>query len=357
MSVALAEVYQRLRSTGPEFAGDEEGNNGLTNHAPMAAEVMIRRGLDLDVQRWLDDYVPRLEEAPSPSQRIQPTSWEEAVGQPARLGDWTLFFEEQLAERHWQEVLNTWWPRLIHGVLAGSTHGLIRVSHAVRGLSDGRVSEASARVELARGLAFWAARARAVPGATAPAGTLDAEAALAAVPLLPDQSGFIAQRLPRLGHLEGWSTALTALRHPRTERDVPRVLENLVHGAARRYLVVGYASPVLLVHTVTAPNAVLHCLPHLDQQHWRPSLTAVWASAAALQAAYGAATPKPPELATATQSGLSISTVLDRSAWHGDEHVIKLTDALVEAYERQHDPALLAAAVSAGELIGRPSAA
>lgn len=40
----LDEVYDRLHRLGPEFGGDEEGNNGLTNHAPMTVEVLARRG-------------------------------------------------------------------------------------------------------------------------------------------------------------------------------------------------------------------------------------------------------------------------------------------------------------------------
>jgi hypothetical protein len=40
---SLDEAYQRLHGKGPEFGGDEEGNHGLTNHGPMAVEVMVRR--------------------------------------------------------------------------------------------------------------------------------------------------------------------------------------------------------------------------------------------------------------------------------------------------------------------------
>src|SRR5687768_9750492 len=56
----LDEAYDRLHRCGPEFGGDEEGNHGLTNHGPMAAEVMVRRGLDIDVARWVERYLPRL---------------------------------------------------------------------------------------------------------------------------------------------------------------------------------------------------------------------------------------------------------------------------------------------------------
>jgi hypothetical protein len=48
-----------------------------------------------------------------------------------------------------------------------------------------------------------------------------------------------------------------------------------------------------------------------------------------------------------------VAEALHRAADHGDEHVIKFTDTASEAYERSHDPDLLAAALRAGELIGR----
>jgi hypothetical protein len=46
---------------------------------------------------------------------------------------------------------------LAPGILAGTTHGVIRVSHAVRALLAGPGGAATV-TELGRGLAFWAAR-------------------------------------------------------------------------------------------------------------------------------------------------------------------------------------------------------
>ena len=44
----------------------------------------------------------------------------------------------ELGQRPWREVLNAWWPRLLPGVVAAATHGVIRVGHAVRALlADG----------------------------------------------------------------------------------------------------------------------------------------------------------------------------------------------------------------------------
>jgi hypothetical protein len=159
----LSEAYQRLHRNGPEFGGDERGDNGLTNHGPMAAEVICRRGLEIDVHRWLDRYIRRLTELPAISEPVTDASWRKAVGGGhRRIGDWTAYFTRQLAERPWRCVLATWWPRLLPGIAAGSTHGVIRVGHAVRTLLAVEPTR-PAVTELGYGLAFWAARFRVLP--------------------------------------------------------------------------------------------------------------------------------------------------------------------------------------------------
>jgi len=44
-----------------------------------------------------------------------------------------------------------------------------------------------------------------------------------------------------------------------------------------------------------------------------------------------------------------------RAVEHGDEHVIKFADTAADVYARTGNPAALAAAVRAAELIPRPS--
>jgi hypothetical protein len=352
----LDEVYARLHRHGPEFGGDEEGNNGLTNHAPMAAEVIVRRGLDLDVHRWLDRYVRRLDELPTPHDPITEATWPAALGDGRRIGDWTAYFSRQLSERPWREVLVEWWPRLLPGIAAGATHGVIRVAHAVRTLlaSDGRGHDSPAVAELARALAFWAARSRVLRGVSAPAGRLPAAAALAAVPRLADQSGLLAQRLARLDQLPSWSAALAALAPAAGPAEVPAQLADLVAAATRGYLDYGAASPVLLVHTATAPNAVLHTLPALPRTLWEPSLTAAWAAAAAIVATYAPSTPAPRPRHRAPAGPGAAAEVLARAAHHGDEHVLKFTDTAVEVFDRTGDPDALVGALHAGQLIEPP---
>jgi hypothetical protein len=321
----------------------------------MAVEVMVRRGLDIDVERWLDRYVRRLAELPGTSAAIRPGEWGAALGKTQRLPDWAAYFRHELTERPWSEVLVEWWPRLLPGIVAGSTHGVIRVSHAVRTLRG--TAHAPARQtldELAHGLAFWAARYRQLAGVVAPEGSLTPPQALPAITRLKDQSGFIARRLDRLERSPGWTASLRALEPAASAEEVPARLESLTGTAAKAYLGLGYGSPVLLVHAATAPNAVRHVLPVLPSEQWLPSLTAAWAAVAAVVSAYAPARPAPCAEIVPRYPGLTREDALQRAAEHGDEHVLKFTDTAVESYDRTGDPELLTATLHAGELIDRP---
>ena len=155
----LDEAYQRLHATGLEFDG------WLSNHGPMAAEAMVRHGHADRVHRWLDGYMRRLEEFPRGSGPIG-SDWQDALGDPRRIADWTAYFGREVTEQPWRQALETWWPRPPPGVVAAATHGVIRVGHSVRALTeDGE--DADHLSELAHGLAYWAARWQPVPGAPA----------------------------------------------------------------------------------------------------------------------------------------------------------------------------------------------
>jgi len=341
----LDEAYGRLHQWGPEWGGD----NGLSNHGPMAVEVLARRGYEGQVEGWLDRYVPRLVDLPGESDPITADNWRPAMGELARVGDWVAFFRRAVRAAPWPEVLAAWWPRLLPAIASGATHGLIRTGHAVRTVLAGDSSPEAAD-EIAHALGYWAARAVYVPGLAAPAGSLDAGNALAALPRLPDQSGEMRHRFARLADLEAWTPALTRLRPPGTPAEVTATLGDLTEAGARQYATHGYGSPVLLVHVATAPNAMIHVLPALPEELWPPSLAATWAACAAITVAYAPADSQPaPDGPAGDPAGL-----MARAAEHGDEHVIKLTDTALDAYARTADPSLLTAATHCAELIDPP---
>jgi hypothetical protein len=342
----LNDAYERFHGTGPEW-----GESQLTNHGPMAVEVMVRRGHAADVDRWVGAYVRRLDDLPSATEEITDLNWQAALGDGRRIGDWTAYFTRQAGERPWQELLVTWWPRLLPGIVAGTTHAVIRVGHAVRALLAGDQSPAAV-AELAHGLAFWAARSLSVPVTAEPSGALDPTAALEALPRIPDQQGNVGARLGRLRDLTGWRGSVAALRPAAGPDDARARLTDLVDAATLRYLTHGHASPVLLVHTATAPNAVLHTLPALPREMWAPSLSAVWATTAAILSAYAPERAAPrAELPDAAAGPDAVTDVLDWAIAHGDEHVIKFADTAAEVYTRTGHPDALAAALRIGDFV------
>jgi len=342
----LTEAYQRFHRTGPEWGEDQ-----LTNHGPMAAEVLVRRGRPDVVPGWVDGYLPRLDERPRPTGEITGDSWRDALGDGRRIGDWTSYLVTELGGQSWQQVLATWWERLLPGIAAGATHGVIRTGHVVRALLAGADDQPTLD-ELGHALAFWAARSRPVPTATGPAGELDPLAALDGIPRIPSQQGNLATRFGQLTDESGWPASVARLRPAATGEEVQARLADLVTAATVRYLRYGHGQPVLLVHTATAPNAILHALPALPARLWAPSLAAGWAASAAIFAAYApaAGAALAPRAAFLEAPG-AVQEVLDRAVEHGDEHVIKFTDTAAEVYERTGDADALAAALRVGALI------
>jgi hypothetical protein len=349
----LDEAYQRLHVTGPEFDG------WLSNHGPMAAEAMVRHGHAGQVPRWLDGYMRRLEEFPRGTGPIG-SDWQDALGDPRRIADWTGYFGREVTEQPWRQALDTWWPRLLPGVAAAATHGVIRVGHAVRALTQDS-EDAEHLTELAHGLAYWAARWQPVPGApgslpdtggepVAAAEPFAAADLLDAVPRIADQSGGVRERLGRLTGLPGWSATLAAPRIPAAPEALRSWLAGLVDTATIRYLRYGHGNGVMLVHSATAPNAVLRTLPVLDQRLWAPSVAASWAATAALTAIYAPAAPAAP---TGPPGPQGAEETFARAVEHGDEHVIKFADTAADVYARTGDAGALAAAVRATQLIER----
>ena len=110
----------------------------------------------------------------------------------------------------------------------------------------------------------------------------------------------------------------------------------------------------MLVHSATAPNAILRTLPALDTRLWAPSVAASWAASAALTAIYAPAAPASrAELPDPPAGPQAAEEVFARAVEHGDEHVIKFADTAADVYARTGRPDALAAAVRATVLIDR----
>ncbi len=323
-SGSLDEAYERLHRTGPELVG------GLTNHGPMVVECLSHLGHEQVVHRWLDRYEGELDDLPR-GRGI--ASWQEALGDSRRLGDWLEHFARD--DRPWQDLLALWWPRLAPGMAAAATHGVIRTGHAVRALRAEQT--APRRAELGQALAYWAALWHPVPRIR-PAGHRSARDALPAVPLLDVQLGRAGERLARLATTAGWAGSVAALR---PVDDPVDALDAVVDAALRAYAGRAAGSPVMLVHAVTAPAAVSLVLPSLPPALHHGAVETAWTTAAALVAAYAVRKPRPAR----TPAG-SVEDAVEQAVHHGDAHVLKLTESAVRANDRRAGLQAAAAAVS-----------
>ncbi|MFF7964337.1 questin oxidase family protein [Streptomyces sp. NPDC007903] len=324
----LDEALERLHGAGPERMGR------LTNHAPMAVEALVARGQAAGVHRWVGLYARKLEEFPAGVERVTQANWAAALGDSRRVADWVGYFQREVGERGWREVLAEWWPRLLPGMYGGSTHPVIRVGHAVRTLL---AEETGPRVnELAHGLGYWAARHRPVAGLTPLPGADSAAAALDAVRPIAVRDGGFPARLDRVTGLPVWAAGVT------DPDEAHRRLTDLVRAATHRYATHAHGEPTMLVHAATAPNAVLRTLPALPRDLWVPSMRAAWTASAAVTAMYAPDEPVP----YAPPGPLTPEELSERALAHGDEHVIKLTDTALDV----GDERALAAALRAIEL-------
>jgi hypothetical protein len=175
------------------------------------------------------------------------------------------------------------------------------------------------------------------------------------VPRIGNQSGGIRDRLPHLVGLAGWQAALAA---PTAQAAEPARtwLAGLADATVIKYLDHAYGNPTMLVHAATAPTAILRVMPALDQDLWAPSGAAAWDAAAALVAIYAPAEPAPAQTRPAPPTEPNaVEEIFSRAVAHGDEHVIKFADTAADVYARTGDPAALAAALHAIELIPRPA--
>ncbi|QES42144.1 hypothetical protein DEJ49_15110 [Streptomyces venezuelae] len=328
-SGVLDEALERLHATGPERLGR------LTNHAPMAVEALAARGQAAAVHRWLDLYAPKLEEFPAPVEPVTEVNWAAALGDPRRAADWIAYFERQIAERPWRDVLAQWWPRLLPGLYGGSTHPVIRVGHAVRTLEEGGTDAGPRLAELAHGLGYWAARHRPLVGVAVLPGVHGTAAdGLDAVPPIADRAdGGFPARLARVEGIPAWAAAVDDPEEAR------RRLAELVRAATHRYATHGHGEETMLVHAATAPNAVLRALPALPRALWVPSLRAAWTASAAVTAMYAPDEP----VAYEPVGDLDAEEVFARALAHGDEHVIKFADTALDVGDQRALGAVLRA--------------
>ena len=306
-------------------------SNGFVNHVPMVAEALIAMGRGEAAAKWVAANLGNILPANDPVPPLEASIWEGALGDPSQFDAWRSFFRHRLASGPWEPVLDQWADRLAPGLFAAAAHGIIRVGHGVRAL--GVADTALRRRELAEGLALWAGSYQPLVAPQPHIGAkLSPADALARVPLVPLQhrrnEGAITTALAQLNHADGFASVMDLI-------DVEGDLLTLAHEIATAFAQVFLfrvhtpLTAIVFTHAITAVAAILNIAPHVPETTARKLVSYGWQTATGLHSAYsefpapgpGALTPEEP------------ARIAERAAHHGDDHVIKLSEACLRFYE------------------------
>ena len=319
-----------------------ELKNGNSNHAPMVAEALCALGRADAVMPWIARYRERMSPRPEAAARIHREDWRAVLGERTQFADWSMFFGEELREGPWQEVLDRWVERLAPGFCAAATHGVIRVGHATRGLAAG---ETPRRLrELADAFASWAATYQELPANGYGAkGTMTPRQAITRVAVVPsaqrNYAGNITASLATLDDLPEFAPSIGLID---TGGDLAPLVAEITEVFAGVYLANAHdiRSTIAFIHGVTSPAALGNIAPQLSDRTARAALRYAWQSGCALYACFGGGTATAEDI---EPHEADEDELVDRAIAHGDEHVIKFTEACLQRRAISRSPVYFAA--------------
>lgn len=326
-------VLERLDALSPALT------NGYYNHAPMVVEALSAMGQGREALAWLereqDSFIP----AEPATSSINPDLWRELIADRGRYADWRVYFRTLLETQPWREVAAIWVNRLAFGFSSAACHGVLQTAHAVRALqSDVTPARLGA---LANALAAWASRHAPLPVESPPnQGVLDFQAALSWVKPLRDDvapgEGAITAGYAQLVHAPAFAEEVSLVD---LSGDLAARFDALMVVMAKLFLSLARTPYTVIVftHAVTATAAARTLSQITPDAVGRQLLFRAFEHGAALKAAFTplALTQDSPRKA------LPPSHPAHRAARHGDDHVIKLTEAVLGAYKRTHNPVFL----------------
>jgi hypothetical protein len=340
---ALDDALTVFAATAPEY-----GSLGLSNHGPMAAEALASMGREADIPAWVARYRTRLDEAPPAGRPLAEQEWPSALGRLDRFPDWQALFEGELADRPAGAVVSEWVPRLLPGAVGAATHGLIRTGHGLRALAA--ADTPPRRLEVATGLAYWAAVYTELPGPPLLIGHQRVAEALADLPYLPEDAPrevLISDVVSQVAEIaDEFEQGVASLGEAGETVDL---LDELASGGALAYLRNADEGGAFgLLHSVTSPLACELLLPWLAEEDRDAALGYVWQAVAALHVGFDVDrhTPVPDRNTESTEA------LTDMAVASGDEHAIKLAEAAMRSFARSGDPHLLWAAADACARLG-----
>jgi hypothetical protein len=254
-----------------------------------------------------------------------------------------------MADRPVAAVVGEWVPRLVPGSIGAAAHGLIRTAHSLRALRQ--ADTPPRQLEVATAMAYWASRFQELPGRPHLTGQFDVPAVLANLPTLPEGTPHEHLITAQVAHVadisDDFARGVASLQ---AEGDAVGLLDQLAVGGARAYLRnADTGNPVALIHAVTCPLALELLLPWLPAEDHRTALAYAWQAVASLHVAF-AIDRHAPDLGSGDLP--SPEQLIDGAIGSGDEHAMKLTEAVLRSYARTGEPALLWAAMDASKRLG-----
>jgi Questin oxidase-like len=347
----LDETLEIIAPMGPDL------NNGLSNHAPMAIEAMCAMRRRDAVMPWFERYRRLLAPRPARVARLTSDNWRAALGDHRRTEDWFEFFRNEIEERPWPAVLDTWAARLAPGLMAAATHGVIRTGHATRALA--LEDTAARRRELADGLAYWAADYMPLPAERHGSASAKPSEAIARVQMIPlnirrRNLGALTDALAQLDSFEPFKRTLDAV-DPAGEAGA--FLSDLTATFARVFLANAHDTytTIAFVHAVTGPSALRPLVPYLRDTTVHEALAYGWQAAAAMYATFGTRA-EPARLHIDDAKVWDEDGLIERAIACGDEHAIKFTEVCLREHALNRDPAFFAAADHAIRMLSRARA-
>ena len=344
MTPTIDDVLDILHCSGPDLVG------GNSNHAPMVAEALFALDRPDAVMPWLEGYKSRLQDRPASRSPIPREGWQAFLGDRRYVADWVAFFDGELANAPWQEVLRVWVPHLAPGLMAAAAHGLLRTAHAARSLTRGETPQR--RHELAEGLGYWAARYQCLPGEPMDRQTsYSPREAIEYVERIhgPDfeARGAIVEQVKGLDDEPSFAKAIALV-------DITGDLSEFISALTETFAGIYLANPkgvIAFVHSVTAPSALRLLAPHLTDADARLAARYAWQACAAIYAWY-ATTPPPSTASLDTPPPEAPDVLLDRAVAAGGAHTIKFAEACWREYALNPQAVYLMAIRDAAERVG-----
>lgn len=209
---------------------------------------------------------------------------------------------------------------------AAATHGVIRTGHAVRALV---AAETSSRLaELANGLAYWAASYQSLPirRDTGRTGEAPGRAIMRVATLPIERRTFNDTITGSFEPLADFPDFAGAIDLADLRGDPARVIAQLTATFARVYLANAHdpLTTIVFIHSVTSATAVRSLLAGLGPRAAEISVRYLWQVQCALYAVFGSRPVPSHPIAAPSESREELIAMAVR---HGDEHVIKFTEA------------------------------